>query len=434
MNQLKVFLKKIPVQLLLWFKWLLFLICLVILLLTMTELNSRLIVSQSESTQFYTAWYGYRIFLAEGTNPYGQEMQTQILDSESAFAENIESRDIYLRQPLYGIIVYLPFIFIRDFSVAYAWWLTLLELALLLMVVFGVLIIKKNLKQNILYLIIAFFLAFGSLQFFDAIRQGSTVFLSFFLLFIAVRALQKGGDEFTGVILAGLTVFPFFGWISLLFILIWSLRQGRSKVFWWFLGTIVLFGFAVALLEPQWLLYYLRMWVRYFESIEVSFILQTLQSVFPATFLLPGFITIFLSALLFLEWILAGRREFTLFYWSFQLTLVIESLLTLDVDLVNLIFLPTSLAFILAIWVDRWKEKGRAVGLLMAILCTLLPWSLDSILGERGLVQELLLVGLSAVLVLANLYWIRWWITRNVNLWQHDIYSLEESGHDRGIL
>lgn len=428
MNYLQKLYKKIPVQLRLWLKWLIFILCLIILVLTLKELNFRLLVSQEKPTHFYTTWYGFRAFHAEGEDPYGTAMQTRMLKSGSPFTETMDESDTYLKSPLYGIILYLPFLFIRDFVQAYSWWLTLLEIAAVFMAILSVSVIKKKLKKQPILILLSLLILAGSMSFWLTIAQGSVAILSFLILLGSLKALQNGGDELTGVLLSILTIFPFYGWISMIYIVIWSVRQRRMKVLWWLVGSVILFGFAIALLEPQWLLFYLRMWVRYFNSVEIHFIYPLLSSVLPGTFLLPGFITVVLAGMLLLEWVLARHKEFILFYWTFLVTLVIESVLTLNTGQENLLFLPAILAFILTLWGDRWKRRGRFVGYAMTLLCLLLPWGLDSLLGESGPIQDLLLVSVVAGILFLNLYWVRWWLTHNVVLWQSDGYSLEESG------
>ena len=432
MKRIRTFWKKIPLQVLLWLKWLLFVGCVIALVFTLAEINTRLIVEEKNSNELYATWYGFRAFLAEGKNPYGTEMQSRIVNSAADEGIRLDETSTYLKSPLYGIIVYLPFVLFREFRFAYTWWLTFLELAAVFIVLLGVSFIKRNIKRNAVYVIFASILMFSSLAFMTGIGYGTPAILAFLILLGSLKALQSGGDELTGVLLSLITVFPIIGWISMVFIIIWAIRQKRNKVLWWFLGTIVLLGFAVALLEPQWLLLYLQMWVRYFKVVEVGFILNILESVFPSTFLLPGFITFVLAALLIVEWGFSRHKEFILFYWTFSLTLVLETLLTMNIALVNVIFIPITLTFLQVVWEDRWKKKGRIVGVAVSLLTIGFPWIMDAALGDRGPVQTLAIVSVTAIMLLVNLYWIRWWLTKNVLLWHSDAYSLEESNQGLG--
>ena len=430
MLPIQSFFKRLPVQLRLWLKWLLFVVCLVILVLTLTELNSRLLVNNTMHNDFIAPWYGFRAFLVEGENPYGAEMQERILEfaEQEGFLVQQDSIESFLKVPLYGIILYLPFLFIRDVSLAFAWWMTALELAAVLVAVLGVSLLKKDLKKNAIYVGISIFLMIASLFFFTGLAQGSGAILSFLLLFTAVKALQQSGDELTGVLLALMTVFPFYGWIGLLFILIWSARHHRMKVLWWFVGTLVLFGFAVALLEPQWLLLYLRMVVRLFGQVDLNFLVPLLKSIFPETFLLPWFIFAVLALLVIIEWAFAYRKDFVLFYWTFHLTLIVEAIIGINLGLANVVFLPTTLIFLLLVWEDRWKLKGRIVGGAVALFVTALPWVMKQILGNNAALDILWIVLVVIIVVGINLYWIRWWLFRNVKLWFAEAYSLDQPG------
>jgi hypothetical protein len=391
------------------------------------EINHRLLAPENKSNSFYASWYGFRAFLGEGLNPYGDEMRTRTLQSSEALGIQLSETDSYLQAPLFGIVVYLPFLLIREFGVAYIWWLTLLEVSAVFIAITGVSFIKKNLKSHAAYVLVTIMMMLVSLAFYHDLFSGSPAIFAFLLLFLGVKSLQNGGDELAGVLLSLLTIFPFLGWISMVFILVWTIRQKRPKVIGWFLGSLVLFGFAVALLEPQWLILYLRMWVEYFSAIQVESIYQLLSSVFPATFLLPGFLTGALAVILLLEWALAGKKEFLLFYWTFHLTLLLEALLTVNVDVINLIFVPISLIFLAVLWEDRWNKKGVIVSVIFSAIVLGLPWLLDSLLGERGPIQHLVIVSVTSFLLLIDLYWIRWWLTRNVLLWHSSVYSLDQS-------
>lgn len=428
MIRIKAQFKKIPIQLRLWLKWLLLVGCLVVLTLTLTEINSRLLVKTDVANEFFANWYGFRTFLVEGENPYGMEMQTRIQRSAEPLGIQVNKDSSYLKQPLFGIILYLPFLFIRNFDIAFSWWLTLLEATAVFLAILGVSLVKKNLKKNFFYVGLAILLMVCSLFSFSDLQKGSPAIFSFLILLLSIKSLQQNGDELAGVLLSLMIIFPFYGWISMVFVLIWSLRQGRSKVFWWFLGTVILLSFAVALLESQWLLYYLQMWVRFFDGTEINFIGNLFASIFPKTFLLPGFIVGAMVVLLLIEWLLARRSNFILFYWTLQFTLTLEALLTIETSVLNLLAFPVSIIFILIAWEDRWKKKGRIVGLGIAMVSVILPWGLNSLHPEQSILNILFINVVLAGLILVNLYWVRWWLFRNVKLWFSDVYTLDQPG------
>jgi hypothetical protein len=170
------------------------------------------------------------------------------------------------------------------------------------------------------------------------------------------------------------------------------------------------------------------MWVRYFDSVEISFVGNLLESIFPETFLLPSFIVGVMIVLLIVEWVLAGRSNFILFFWTFQLTLTLESILSVNTSLVNLLVFPISIIFILIAWEDRWKEKGRIVGLVIAAFSLAFPWVLSSFETNQSHLRILMINGIVAALILVNLYWVRWWLFRNVKLWFSDVYTLDQPG------
>ena len=419
----------IPPKIQLLLKWSVFYIAIIVLIITVKELNFRYLSNSQHLSDFVTPWYSFRAFLIDGTSPYGEEMRESIVNfANNTYGTNYtaNNENLFLRTPLYGLVIFLPFLFVQDFVLAASWWMTFQLLCLVFIAIWGVSLIKQIRKRNLFYFaagVVVTLLAYPS---FLAVTGGSSIAIAFLLLFAAMVAMKREADELAGVLLALMTVFPFWGWLTMLFLIVWSVRQKRLALIGWFLGTVILLGFAVALLDANWFVSYLRMWFSYFGQHGIAALPQVLADLLPSSFLLPQFVVGLVILILIIEWILAKYSEVTPFLWTIHITLVLESLLTLWLKPINLLPSATTLIFLLVIWEDRRKGNGRWIGVLIILLTLSFPW----VINQLAEVNYFFIVFPVAVFLVLNLYWVRWWLFRNVKLWYHEMYTLEHPGEN----
>jgi hypothetical protein len=429
MKKIRRIISFIPPKVQLFLKWLIFYTAIFVLIMTVKELNYRYLSNSQQLSGFLTPWYSFRAFLIDGTGPYSEEMRDGLASyANTNFAANFSVNDagLFLRTPLYGLVVFLPFLFVQDFVLAASWWMTFQLLCLVLIAIWGVSLVKQIRRRNFFYFaagVVVILMAYPS---FLAVTGGSSVAIAFLLLFAAMVAMKREADELAGVLLALMTMFPFWGWLTMLFLLVWSIRQKRLAMLGWFIGTVVLLGFAVALLDAGWLLSYLRMWFAYFGQHGFDLLPGVLEELLPSSFLLPQFVVGLTLLILVVEWMLAKFPEHTPFLWTFHLTLVLESVLTFWLQPVNQLPVATTLLFLLIIWEDRQKSSGRWIGVLIIGLALAYPW----LLNRLPAVNDVFFVIPVAVFLVLNLYWVRWWLFRNVKLWYHEMYTLEHPGEN----
>jgi hypothetical protein len=429
MKKIRRIISFIPPKVQLFLKWLLFYIAIIVLIVTVQGLNYRYLSNSQQLSNFLTPWYSFRAFLIDGTNPYGEEMRESIANFANTtygVTYTAKNENLFLRTPLYGLVFFLPFLFVQDFMVAASWWMTLQLLCLVFVAISGVSLIKQIRRRNFFYFAAGVSVILVAYPSFLAVTGGSSIAIAFFFLFAAMVAIKRQADELAGVLLALMTMFPFWGWLTMLFLLVWSIRQKRLALTGWFLGTIILLGFAVALLDAGWFVGYLRMWFVYFGQYGFGLLPEVLREILPSSFLLPQFVFGLALLILLVEWVLAKFSEYTPFLWTFHLTLVLESLLTLWLKPINLLPVATTLLFLLIIWEDRRKSGGRWIGVVILSLTLAYPWLLNRLPD----ITSFLFVFPIAVFLAVNLYWVRWWLFRNVKLWYHEMYTLEHPGEN----
>jgi len=118
-----------------------------------------------------------------------------------------------------------------------------------------------------------------------------------------------------------------------------------------------------------------------------------------------------LLAYLIWEWLQSFGKDDRWFQWTAAMTLTITNLIALRTATTNFVVLFPALVLIFALWHERWGKAG-SVAILLAILCLLIGlWALFLITLEGNLESPAMYVPLP-VLVLAGLWWSRWWVVR----------------------
>jgi predicted permease len=135
-------------------------------------------------------------------------------------------------------------------------------------------------------------------------------------------------------------------------------------------------------------------------------------------------LTIGLVIILILEWRATRHEDFRWFLWTASLTLATYSLVGIPTLAVNNIVLLIPLTYILKILSERMGGKKR--WMLIVLLLGLIfvgGWAIT--LGMQKIKDEvapnLISLFVSPLLLVAGLYWIRWWATSPPRTWMDTI-------------
>ena len=371
---------------------------------------------------FLVHWMGTRNFLLNGTSPYSD--QTALAIQTMAYGRPAKPGEHELRvaYPLYSIVLFTPFALIPDFTLARAVWMTLLEAGLILVSYFSIRI--ADWKPNVL--IVALFMVF-SIFWYHGLRpliNGNAVIIIALLFVGAFNAIKSGNDELAGVLLAFSTIKPQLSVLLLVFVLVWSFRQRRLKIAIWLLTTVLLLILSSVLLIPDWLLQNIREIMRYPGYNPPGTLAAALLALLPGLGKrLPYIIAGILGLIVLAEWFLVRvHTDFKTFLWTASLTLVISQWIGIQTDPGNFIILLPALVLSLSLLESRWRWGkvftyvillGLFFGLWILFIQTAIP-------GSQVQQSPIMFLPLPAVL-LALLYWVRWWVFRPPSVWFDEV-------------
>ncbi len=403
-------------------RWLYVVLFVLLFFALLTLANYQFSAANPGGNDFLVHWMGTRNFITEGTSPYSDEtalkIQTMIYGRAARLGEN-EMRVAY---PLYSIFLFMPFAFFKDYTLARALWMSVLEISLILIVVLSLRLTFWKVRP----LWLAGFLLFALLSYHGArpLINGNAIILITLFVLIALLCIRDGKDEAAGILLALSTIKPQNVILLIVFVLFWALVNKRGKLIAYFLGSMfLLVGFATVLI-PDWFTQNFREVLRY----PLYKPPLTLGAAVVASFGAVGqrlsyVITGVLSTILLVEWWIGRYAETKRFLWMAFLTLAIGQWIGIATDPGNFILLYPGLFFCLAMIDSRWKQGSRVfIGVLLLGLLVGL-WVLFLITAHRGyeLIQSSYMYLPMPFVSLTLLYWVRWWVVKSnrINSLEH---------------
>jgi hypothetical protein len=354
-----------------------------------------------------------------GSDPYGEAatQRTQLL-FYGKLAETGQD-PLILNQPFASVILYFPLALINDYTTARVVWMVLLEL-LLIGSAFLCLHLFEWKLPKIIYAEFIILAAFGN-QAMVPLLENDQVILIYFLLLVGLICLQKGIDEVAGGVLALAFFQPSVTGILCLMIFLWAIHNHRRR---FVLGGMMAWGFLILTsfgLLPNWFFPFIRS----FRSEYIFINYQSTYGILSELWLVIGTkvastLSIGIVITLIMEWRTAFNKDFRWFLWIASLTLATYPLVGFPTIEVNNIVLLIPMTYILKVISERMggKKKWVFVGLFLGffLLC---GWAIE--LGmlnfnSIGAFRMISFIGPSFLLI-AGLYWIRWWATRPPRTW-----------------
>jgi hypothetical protein len=376
---------------------------------------------------FMVPWLGTRLLITRGISPYSIEASNAIENFAYGHPAYSEEQELSFNDPLYSIVLYLPFALIPDYIMARALWMTILEGSIVLLAIFSMR--TANWKPGPLML--ALFLLF-SLSWYHSLSplaNGDVSIIIAFFLVSSLWAIKNHADELAGVLLAFSTIKPAVGALLVVFILIWSISKKRWRIVTWIPGTILLLTLSGILLMPDWLLQFSRKTIQYSAYSQPFNFSSALQS------LMPGMgerialgIMALLVIILVIEWRTATRNKFRGFFWTSVLTMAASQWIGLPAAPANFIILLPGIVLTFQVWEERWKNAGKVYAITSMILLSAGVWWLyDAALNPAGNTIQLAVMFLPVpAFLLLMLYWIRWWTFNTPRYWPDEMLDEEQ--------
>lgn len=407
--------------------WTLTIVFGLILLAVLTWANYRYVSENPGGNDFLVHWVGTRGLLEDGISPYSEETAIRIQTLAYGRPALPGEHELRVAYPLYSILVFFPFALFKNFLLARALWMTMLEIALVLLSVVSMRL--ADWKPRLLNL--AFFLIF-TVFWYHALRpliNGNAVILVALMVAGALLAIRSGGDELAGVLLAFSTIKPQVVVVVVLFFLYWGFKQRRWRFVGWFFGTLALLSASAALLVPDWI------WQNFIEVVRYPGYNPPGTPGAALNTWLPGIgqrvgwtITGITVLLLLIEWYLGTRRfEYRHILWAMCMTLAASQWVGIQTDPGNYIVTMPALVLIFAVIEERWKSSGQWVvlGIMIFLFVGLWVLFLQTVsFGDQPVQSPVMIFPLPAFLLLF-LYWGRWWAIHPPSTWFDTMLSNE---------
>lgn len=388
----------------------------------MTWGNYRYVLENPGGNDFLVHWMGSRALLEDGISPYSDEVAIRIQTVAYGRPARAGEHELRVAYPLYSVYLFIPFALIKDFNLARAVWMTVLEAALIGLVFVSLLLCRWRASPWMVAVLLLF-----SVFWYHGLRpliNGNAIILVALLLAGGLLAIRTGADELAGVLFAFSTVKPQVVVVFLLFIVVWGIGKRRWRLLGWLMGTGFLLVTSSMLIIPDWILQNLREVLRYPGYNPPGTPGAAFATWWPAFGERLGLaLTGVVVVLMIFEWWVARRTEFRGFLWVSGLTLVASQWIGIQTDPGNFVVLFPVLVMCLALLDERWRGRGNLVifALLVVLLVGIWAIFLSTVeYGDQPVQSPVMFFPLPAILFLL-LYWVRWWAIRPPRPWLEQI-------------
>lgn len=360
--------------------------------------------------EFLSLWKPAQNFVLQSVSPYDASNALEVQRLVYGRAARPGEPAFLFVLPLYLVLLLFPLASLRDFFIAHALWLTLLQAALFGLVLLSLRLSRWRASWFALLLMLAFGLLWlpGAL----ALAQGSLVLMQAVALFGALRAIEGEADELAGALVAlGFLSLRLTGLMALL-LGFWLISTGRYRILAGFLMTLTVLAAVSFLIYPNWL-------VDFFFNNLIAWRTQILPSTFRSLeHWFPG-IGIALGqglravaiVILFFEWQAVRGKGVHWLFWTASLTAILTPWFGMKYAPVWTAFTLPAVILVFSVMGQRWGLPGRLAAVLVGAALFFGLW-------------QAYLLGLDSVFLFAYpllmtvlLYWVRWWATRPPRLW-----------------
>ena len=392
------------------YQWIIAACLLVVVIGGLTWVNIQFTKSNPGGNDFLVHYIGTRSFLFDGLSPYSDDVATRIqIAAYGHPAEGIE-HELRVAYPLYSVILFAPFSLIGDYQIARAIWMTVLELALVVMTFLSFRLVDWKPPLWIQASILLF-----SLTWYHAVRgviNGNAVILLALAATGILLSIKNGEERIPGILLAATTIKPHLVILVIPTILIWAFYHKRWQLIKWFSGTMGVLIAIGLLMIPDWIIQNLREVLRYPAYNPAGTLAAALAEKIPGiAFQLKWGIAIFLGALLLFEVWQSRKGGAKQLIWASLFTLTISQWIGIQTDPGNFILLFPVLILILAEINHKWNEQGSVVSIIVLAILLVGLWALfiSTIQHTYQPVQGSVMFIPFPAFCLIGLYWIKVW-------------------------
>lgn len=364
----------------------------------------------------FVNWNASRNLFIEQIDPYSNDSLALASQISKTYLILPANTDFHFIKPIFILFIYSPFSLISNFVVVRTFWLILSELFLYLSSKSIMRILKWPNVQNH-----GKFIVFSFAYFFSIITllQGSDHLFIFMLLLITYESIQDHKYFKAGICFSFLTINPQIMFLLIVFqLFLLIIRKAWSGIIWFIISLGILFT-AGLLVLPNWIVNYLR---EIFANASASGMIlpgiainHWIKNSIPDN--LWNFMAIGAIGLLVYE-MLIKRIAFRLPIWMFGLTIAFTPLIIIQPNLAVMCFLLFPLGLIMKSWIERNKELGINFSRINFLIFTffLMVFSFLTRPLSNQVEFSISLYFLPMIFVLINLYWIKGWMTNQIEI------------------
>lgn len=349
---------------------------------------------------YYSIWFRVNQWLTQGISPYQE--------SPDNLTRVINPLPALFFDALIGLF---------NYSLALAIWQTLLEIALAGTVYLSLKVFKPSFEAKD-YWALALILMAG----FPAVRAimiGDLKLISLFFITAVIFLLSREMRNGAGFLLTLTLLTPWFSYLFVFGILIWSLWTKRYQIVLSFLASFAFLTIFALVFMPDWPLQWIRVLV-----LEVNFhhwpvtLATSLAGQVPGLskplslllHIVPGILVVW-------EYIRSPRKDPRTFLWVCVMIMVYSGWLILDFNVSNGIVVIPGLIAVTSAWEERWSQSGKLRGWSLLIILTTLTWIPFALNAVKGsLFTGYGMTGVILVITWVSLSWTRLWSSRSTRL------------------
>lgn len=372
--------------------------------------NYKYASANSGGNDFLVHWVGTQNFIYQNISPYSDTTALDIQNLVYGRPAQAGEHELRVAYPFYSIFLFLPFALIKDYLIARALWMTLLEISLVASVIVGAKMVMMRPRKLLLIAIIVF-----NIFWYHGLRSlinGNAVILLLFCFILAIYSIQIKQDELAGIVLALTTIKPQVAFGFILFILFWAVVNKRLRIVFWFFGSSLLLILLALFLIPNWPIQFIQEVYRYPGYNPPGTPAEALKALLPGAGKQIGLaFTAISGTILLVEGWLARKSTGIEFVWICSLFLVLGQWLNVQTDPGNFIIMFPALLVTFRLIEDRWKSRGDWINLAILLLIFAIPWLffLRTISNEYQPIQSPIMFFPVPLMLVFILYWVRWW-------------------------
>jgi len=313
--------------------------------------------------------------------------------------------------PLFALILYFPFAFIKDFNWALALWLAANQVSCYFILNVSLKIMGRKLSER--YQIVAAGILMIVYFVIVNILQTNLALIQVLLILWAYLKIRQKEYIFAGLLL-GLAFFnPFEMFLPLIILIALNIANSRNVVNGWLLISFILLSLAFVIFDMRWVLEWIKILILKPSIYPFISYRQYLNEIFPTVNTgLAELIPITIYMWLIIEWLRTPKENYLQELWLLSLGFTLAPLLNMWGSPYSLVGNVFVLVYTISLWYERAPRKFKQFSAgIYSILLIILP-AIQMIVNHRLLTTpETYFYNLIFMLILLfNLYWVRLWV------------------------